>query len=120
MTTLQNDPPMTAYSYIPNCLICGEPLNLRETGGRHHPSLMFTCPVDSRHFRAFVNHRPYVEAVIGGSFWSLFPKVRWRNFFPARWFGSRSSPRLVKKIWRSTSTIVFKIMMRVWSTLYSS
>ena len=25
---------------------------------------MFVCPVDGRHFRAFVTYRPYVDAVL--------------------------------------------------------
>ena len=60
-----NGPP-TAYSNTPNCLICGEPLDLRQTQGRRSrkPSVMFVCPADGRHFRAFVTYQPYVEAVL--------------------------------------------------------
>ena len=66
MTNLPDNGPPTAYSNTPNCLICGEPLDLRQTQGRRSrkPSLMFVCPVDGRHFRAFVTYRPYVDAVL--------------------------------------------------------
>ena len=64
--TLPDSSTSTAYSNTPDCLVCGEPLDLRRTQGRssRKPSLMFVCPVDGRHFRAFVTYRPYVEAVL--------------------------------------------------------
>ena len=67
MTDLPDSGPMTAYSNTLNCLVCGEPLDLRQTQGRSSRklSLMFVCPKDGRHFRAFVTYRPYVEAVLG-------------------------------------------------------
>ena len=66
MTNPPNSESQTAYSNTPNCLVCGETLDLRQTRGRNSrkPSLMFVCPVDGRHFRAFVTYRPYVEAVL--------------------------------------------------------
>ncbi len=66
MTNLPDSGPMTAYSNTPNCLVCGEALDLRQTRGRSSRklSLMFVCPVDGRHFRAFITYRPYVEAVL--------------------------------------------------------
>ena len=67
MTNQPNSKSSAAYSNTPNCLVCGEALDLRQTQGRssHKPSLMFVCPADARHFRAFVTYRPYVEAVLG-------------------------------------------------------
>ncbi len=66
MAMMADSEPPTAYSNTPNCLVCGEALDLRRTQGRssRKPSLMFVCPVDGRHFRAFVTYRPYVEAVL--------------------------------------------------------
>ncbi len=66
MTILTDSGSPSAYSNTPNCLVCGEALDLRQTQGRNSrkPSLMFVCPVDGRHFRAFVTFRPYVEAVL--------------------------------------------------------
>ena len=66
MKTMTDSGFSTAYSNTPDCLICGEPLDLRPTQGRRSrkPSLMFVCPVDGRHFRAFVTYRPFVDAVL--------------------------------------------------------
>ena len=66
MTNLPNNDSFAAYSNTPNCLVCGEALDLRQTRGRSSRklSLMFVCPVDGRHFRAFITYRPYVEAVL--------------------------------------------------------
>ncbi len=66
MAMMPDSEPSTAYSNTPNCLVCGEALDLRRTQGRssRKPSLMFVCPVDGRHFRAFVTYRPYVDAVL--------------------------------------------------------
>ena len=67
MTSQPDSESTDAYSNTPNCLVCGVALDLRQTQGRssHKPSLMFVCPEDGRHFRAFVTFRPYVEAVLG-------------------------------------------------------
>ena len=66
MTILSDSGPKFAYSNTLDCLVCGEALDLRQTQGRssRKPSLMFVCPVDGRHFRAFVTYRPYVDAVL--------------------------------------------------------
>ena len=66
MTIQPSSATPAAYSNTPNCLICGEPLDLRQTQGRRSrkPGLTFVCPVDGRHFRAFVTYQPYVEAVL--------------------------------------------------------
>ena len=66
MTNLPDSESQAAYSNTPNCLVCGEALDLRQTQGRssRKPSIMFVCPVDGRHFRAFVTYRPFVEAVL--------------------------------------------------------
>lgn len=51
---------------MPSCLICGEPLSLRLATGRKSgkPFVMLLCTKDGRHFRAFINHRPYVRQVL--------------------------------------------------------
>ena len=56
MTSLPDSGQPTVYSNTPNCLVCGEALDLRQTRGRNSRklSLMFVCPVDGRHFRALV------------------------------------------------------------------
>ena len=66
MAMMPDSEPPTAYSNTPNCLVCGEALDLRRTQGRssRKPSLMFVCPVDGRHFRAFVTYSPHVDAVL--------------------------------------------------------
>ena len=68
MTMMLDNGSTAAYSNTPHCLVCAEPLDFRKTGGRRSrkPSLMFICPVDGRHFRAFVTYLPYVEAVLAG------------------------------------------------------
>lgn len=47
------------------CLVCGEPLSFRSAAGRKSkkPFLMLVCPVDGRHFRAFITDRDYVSGV---------------------------------------------------------
>ena len=67
MTSMNDSEKLSAYSNTPNCMVCGEPLDLRRTQGRRSrkPSLMFVCPVDGRHFRAFVTYQPFVDAVLG-------------------------------------------------------
>ena len=67
MTSMIDNGNSAAYSNTPNCMVCGEPLDLRRTQGRRSrkPSLMFVCLVDGRHFRAFVTYQPFVDAVLG-------------------------------------------------------
>lgn len=50
----------------PLCPICNQPLAVRSAHGRKSgkPFIMFLCPVDGRHFRGFISHRPYVEQFI--------------------------------------------------------
>ena len=66
MNKLLSNAPTTAYSNTLNCLVCGELLDLRQTRGRssRKPSLMFVCPADGRHFRAFITYRPYVDGIL--------------------------------------------------------
>jgi len=51
---------------MPHCPICAEPLSLRLAHGRRSgkPFVMLVCGRDGRHFRGFINHRPYVEQVL--------------------------------------------------------
>ncbi len=67
MTNTTDSEKSSAYSNTPNCMVCGEPLDLRRTQGRRSRKafLMFVCPVDGRHFRAFVTYQPYVDTVLG-------------------------------------------------------
>ena len=67
MTSMIDNGNSAAYSNTPNCMVCGEALDLRRTQGRRSrkPFLMFVCPVDGRHFRAFVTYQPFVDAVLG-------------------------------------------------------
>ena len=55
-----------AYREVPSCLICGESLQVRMARGRKSgkPFLMLLCSQDGRHFRAFINHQPYVRQVL--------------------------------------------------------
>jgi hypothetical protein len=50
----------------PSCPICGEPLILRIARGRKSgkPFVMLVCAIDGRHFRGFINHRPFVEQFV--------------------------------------------------------
>ena len=66
MTIQPSAAPPTVYSDTPRCLVCGHSLDLRQSQGRRSrkPSLTFVCPVDGRHFRAFITYLPYVEAVL--------------------------------------------------------
>ncbi len=54
-----------AYSNTPRCLICEQPLVVRLARGRRSNKtfVMMVCPEDGRHFRAFLNHAPYVKAM---------------------------------------------------------
>ena len=58
--------PSTATPHaLPVCLICGQALKVSLTTskkGRYAVGL--ACPVDGRHFRGFVNHRPFVVQVM--------------------------------------------------------
>lgn len=48
------------------CMICGEPLTVRLAQGRKSGKVfvMLLCPKDARHFRAFINHQPYVKELL--------------------------------------------------------
>ena len=48
------------------CLICKQPMAVRLARGRKSgkPSVMLICPIDGRHFRAFINDRDYVSRVV--------------------------------------------------------
>ena len=50
----------------PLCPICGKPLSIGLARGRKSKKLfvMLLCAQDGRHFRGFINHRPYVERVL--------------------------------------------------------
>jgi len=51
---------------MPPCPICGNQLSLKLAKGRksNKPFVMLMCLKDGRHFRAFINHKPYVERVL--------------------------------------------------------
>lgn len=53
-------------SVIPRCPICHELLIVRIARGRKSgkPFVMLLCSMDGRHFRGFINHRPFVEKVV--------------------------------------------------------
>lgn len=55
-----------AYSDTPHCLVCGEPLAVRQAHGRRSKKAFITlvCPRDGRHFRAFINDQSYVAQVM--------------------------------------------------------
>lgn len=48
------------------CPVCDEPLSFQIARGRKSGKafLMVKCLRDGRHFRGFINHRPFVEGVI--------------------------------------------------------
>lgn len=47
------------------CPICGTGMKLTVTTNRHGKhAIGVHCPMDGRHFRGFINHRPYVEDVL--------------------------------------------------------
>ncbi|MBM2824772.1 MAG: hypothetical protein HW402_436 [Dehalococcoidales bacterium] len=50
----------------PCCPICTCPLTVSLAKGRKSgkPFVMLKCPVDGRHFRAFITDRPYVERLV--------------------------------------------------------
>ena len=48
------------------CPICGGAMKISVTtnkNGKH--AIGVHCPQDGRHFRGFINHKPYVEEVLG-------------------------------------------------------
>jgi len=48
-----------------NCPVCEEALRVTITkSSRGKAALMMFCPRDGRHFRAFVNDRPFVAKVL--------------------------------------------------------
>ena len=49
-----------------HCPVCGVALSVRLARGRKSgkPFIMLICSRDGRHFRAFINHRPYVQQVL--------------------------------------------------------
>lgn len=53
-------------SKLPQCPICGDSLTVTLARGRKSgkPFVMLICVRDGRHFRGFINHRPYVEQVL--------------------------------------------------------
>ena len=55
---------MTANA--PVCPVCQKPLAVRLALGRksRKPFVMMVCAEDGRHFRGFISHRPYVQAVL--------------------------------------------------------
>ena len=57
---------MTEPATVPlPCPICGAHLRLSVTtnkNGKH--AITVHCPEDGRHFRGFINHRPFVEAAL--------------------------------------------------------
>ena len=48
------------------CPVCKGPMELRPTKGRKSgkPGLMWICPRDGRHFRAFIKDAGYVNRVL--------------------------------------------------------
>ena len=48
------------------CVVCGIGLTIRTARGRKSgkPFVMFICPQDGRHFRAFISDQQYVRGVI--------------------------------------------------------
>jgi len=50
---------------LPTCCICGSALKVTLTHSQKGKvAVGLACPTDGRHFRGFVNHRPFVEEVI--------------------------------------------------------
>ena len=57
--------PSTATPALPLCLICGQALKVSlTTSQKGRYAVALACPVDGRHFRGFVNHRPFVVQVM--------------------------------------------------------
>lgn len=57
---------MNPQAHLPGCLVCGQTLQLTSVHGRKSgkPFLMLRCPVDARHFRAFITDQAYVHQVM--------------------------------------------------------
>ena len=51
---------------VPRCPICNDSLSVRLAYGRKSgkPFVMLICARDGRHFRGFINHRPYVDEIL--------------------------------------------------------
>jgi hypothetical protein len=49
-----------------HCLVCGAGLEVRSATGRKSgkPFLMLICPVNGRHFRAFITDQKYVSQIV--------------------------------------------------------
>ena len=58
--------PSTATPHaLPLCLICGRVLKVSlTTSKKGRYAVALACPADGRHFRGFVNHRPFVVQVM--------------------------------------------------------
>ncbi len=65
---MRNDTSLTIHQYSapPPCPVCGDAVLLRLARGRKSgkPFVMLRCPLDGRHYRAFINDRQYVEFII--------------------------------------------------------
>lgn len=66
MATRPDREESAAYSNTPRCLVCGQPLVVRIAHGRKSGKsfVMLLCPLDGRHFRAFINDEQYVAGVL--------------------------------------------------------
>ena len=55
-----------ATQQAPMCLVCRTPLSVRSATGRKSgkPFVFLVCPVDGRHFRAFIADAQYVQAIV--------------------------------------------------------
>jgi len=53
-------------SKLPGCMLCGVSLSIRPSRGRKSgkPFILVICPVDGKHFRAFIADQHYVEQVM--------------------------------------------------------
>ena len=61
---MKEERPMATVT-VPTCFICGSALKVTLTHSQKGKvAVGLTCPTDGRHFRGFVNHRPFVETVI--------------------------------------------------------
>ena len=51
-----------------NCPVCKKNIEVSTATGRksHKPFIQLKCPVDGRHFRAFITDQNYVKRVIEG------------------------------------------------------
>ena len=58
--------PQGTLHQAPMCLICRTPLSVRAAYGRKSgkPFVFLVCPVDGRHFRAFIADAKYVQAIV--------------------------------------------------------